>query len=179
MRTLFQDAQWFMRYYPHSEPIERLFFAGRLSKWILKVSWEILLLDYTYKTNYYRMPLCIISGVTGLNTSFYISFAFLSLVLLSLQQFYKGGNILGPIFVDTDCEKALICALQDVMPFTKNTVCLWYVDKNVLTNCKSSFDIEESWQKFYNDWHGALYSTTEPIFEEKWAEYQAKYENNC
>ena len=78
MRILFQQAQWFVRYYPHSEPVQRLFFAGRLSKRILKVSWEVLLLDCTYKTNHYRMPLCVISGVTSLNTSFYIGFAFLS-----------------------------------------------------------------------------------------------------
>ena len=186
MRTLFEDNQWFVRYYPSSGPIQRLFFAGRLSERILKVSWEVLLLDCTYKTNHYRMPLCVISGVTGLNTSFYIGFAFLSSetyndylwVLSSLQQFYQEGNIPDPIFVGTDCEKALICALQDVMPSTKHAVCLWHVDKNVLTNCKPSFDIEESWQEFYKDWHGVLYSATEPIFEVKWAELQAKYEDD-
>lgn len=53
-----------------------------------------------------------------------------------------------------------------------------YVNKNVLTNCKSSFDIERNWQEFYNDWYGVFYNVTEPIFEEKWAEFQAKYEND-
>ena len=38
IRTLFQDAQWFVRYYPYSGPIERRFFAGKLSERILKVS---------------------------------------------------------------------------------------------------------------------------------------------
>lgn len=99
------------------------------------------------------MPLYVISKVTSLNTSFYIGFAFLFLeiyhdylrVLSSPQQFYQEGNILDLIFVDIDCEKALICILQDVMFFTKYTICLWHVNKNVLTNCKLSFDIEESW----------------------------------
>ena len=99
------------------------------------------------------MPLCVISGVTRLNTSFYIGFAFLFLenysdylwVLSSLQQFYPKGNIPDPIFVDTNCKKALINALQDVMPCTKHAVYFWNVDKNVLTNCKLSFDIEKSW----------------------------------
>ena len=70
----------------------------------------------------------------------------------------------------TDCEKALIRALQDIIPFTKQIVCLWHVDKNVLINCKPLFDIQKSWQEFYNDWHGVLYSATEPIFKVKWAE---------
>ena len=119
MYILYEDNQWFVRYYPSSGSIQQLFFARRLSERILKFSWEVLLLDCTYKTNHYRMPLFVISGVTGLNTSFYISFAFLSSetyndylwVLSSLQQFYQERNIPDPIFVGPDCEKALICAL--------------------------------------------------------------------
>lgn len=132
------------------------------------------------------MRLCIILEVIGLNTSFYIGFAFLSLktytdyvwVLSYLQQFYKEGNIPDPIFLSIDCEKALICVLQYVMPFTKPIVCFWHVDKNALTNYKASFDIEKTWQEFYNDWHEVLYSATELIFEEKWLEFRAKYEND-
>lgn len=105
MRTLFEEDRSFVKYYPHSGPMERLFFAGRLSERMLKVSWEVLLLDFTYKINHYRMPLCVISGVTGLNICFYIGFAFLSSetytdyhwVLSSLQQFYREGNIPDPI----------------------------------------------------------------------------------
>ncbi len=78
----------------------------------------------------------------------------------------------------TDCEKALICALQAVMLFTKHVLYLWHMDINLLTNCKPSFDIKESWQAFYDDWHEVLYGATELIFEEKWAEFQAKYEPN-
>lgn len=128
-----------------------------------------------YKTNYYRIPLCVILGVIGLNISFYIGFVFLSLeiyndylwVLLSLQQFYQKWNILNPIFVDIDCEKALICVLQDIIPSTKYVEYLWHVNKNVVTNCKPLFEIKKSGQEFYKDWHGVLYSATEPIFEVK------------
>lgn len=58
----------------------------------------------------------------------------------------------------------------------KHVLCLWHVNKNVLTNCKPLFDIEEIWQEFYKDWHGVLYSTTKPIFKEKLAKFQVKYE---
>ena len=36
------------------------------------------MIDETYKTNNYKMPLIIISGVTPLNTSYYVAFAFVS-----------------------------------------------------------------------------------------------------
>lgn len=45
----------------------------------------------------------------------------------------------------------------------------------MLTNYISSFNIEETWQKFYNNWHWVLYNITKPIFQEKWAEFQIKY----
>ena len=117
----------------------------------------------------------MISGVIGLNTSFYIGFAFLSSetyndyfwVLLLLQEFYQERNIPDPIFMGTDCEKALICALQDIMPSTKYAICFWHIDKNMLTNYKPSFDIKKTGQEFYSDWHVVLYSTTKLIFEEK------------
>ncbi len=72
------------------------------------------------------MPLCVISGVTGLNTSFFIGFAFVSSetyldyhwVLSSLRRFYHESGIPDPIFAGTDCEKALIGALDVVFPQT-------------------------------------------------------------
>ena len=148
-----------MRYYLHSGPVERLFFAGRLSERILKISWDVIFLDCTYKTNHYRMPLCVISGVTGLNTSFYIGFAFVfseiyidyRWVLSCLREFYVESDISDPIFAGTDCKKALIRALKIVFLQTEHRLCIWHVNKNVLTNCKPSFDTEEAWKAFYDD----------------------------
>lgn len=64
-------------------------------------------------------------------------------------------------------EMALINAIQQVFPTANHTLCLWHIDKNVLANYKSSFNIEEEWQKFYKDWHKVLIVVMEAIFEEK------------
>lgn len=64
------------------------------------------------------------------------------------------------------------------MPDSEHALCLWHVDKNVLANCKSSFDTEEAWKAFYDDWHKVLHANTEPVFEERWAEFQTRYKNN-
>lgn len=63
-----------------------------------------------------------------------------------------------------NCKKALISTLQDVMSSTKHVVCLWHIDKNMLSNCKLLFDTKKSWQKFYKNWHKILYNVTKPIF---------------
>ena len=45
---------------------------------MLKVNWEVVIMDATYKTNRYRLPLLIITGTTELESSFYIAFYFLA-----------------------------------------------------------------------------------------------------
>ena len=97
------------------------------------------------------MPLCIISGVTGLNISFYIRFVFLSSetsanyiwVLECLAQLYQTLEIFSPTLVVTDMEIALINAIQQVFPTANHNLCLWHVNKNVLVNYKSSFNTKE------------------------------------
>ncbi len=56
--------------------IRRLFIAKTTSAKVLKLNYKVLLMDCTYKINVYKMRLCIITGVTPLNTSYYVAFAF-------------------------------------------------------------------------------------------------------
>ena len=74
-----------------------------------------------------------------------------------------------------DMEIALINAIQRVFPTAHHALCLWLTDKNLLANCKLSFDTGEEWQKFYKDWHKVLFATTEAIFKEKWEYLQHTY----
>lgn len=121
------------------------------------------------------MPLYIITGVTGSNTSFYIGFAFVFSetyadywILSYLQKFYMESDIPDLIFARIDCEKALIRAWEIVFSQTEHGLCLWHMDKNFLANCKPLFDTEKIWQRFYDDWYKVLYaSSTELLFREK------------
>jgi len=54
-----------------------LFFINESSKETLASYGEVLILDCTYKSNRYEMPLAIGTGVTALNTSFYAGMCFL------------------------------------------------------------------------------------------------------
>ena len=55
-----------------------LLFAYPESLILLKQYSEVLLMDCTYKTNYFHMLLLDILGATGLNHTFYAVFVFLS-----------------------------------------------------------------------------------------------------
>jgi hypothetical protein len=57
--------------------VTHLFFAPRQLLELYKTYPEVLLIDCTYKTNRFHMPLCNIMGITGISTSVYVAFAFL------------------------------------------------------------------------------------------------------
>ena len=54
-----------------------LFFAHPKSVKMLNCFPEVILLDCTYKTNCFKLPLLNIVGTTCLNTTFFIAFCFL------------------------------------------------------------------------------------------------------
>ena len=102
---------WFMRHEVDSHArITRLFFSRSSSQKILKWNHEVLLMDCTYKTNAYGMPLCIINGVTALNTTFYVAFCFLSgektadydWLLAALKELYITLDLPNPNVLITD-----------------------------------------------------------------------------
>ena len=62
---------------PNTHHVTRLFFAHRKSIDMMKDFPEVLLMDCTYKTNRFKMPLLDMVGVSSLGTTFHFAFAFL------------------------------------------------------------------------------------------------------
>ena len=120
MRTLSDDNKWFMKAKNEiNDKLRLLFFASESMQKMLVENPEILIMDCTYKTNRYSMPLLIISGVTNLNTSFYVGFCFMDheyiedylWVLQALQELYNRLQISPPATILTDGDKALAPAI--------------------------------------------------------------------
>ncbi len=51
LKELTMDDEWFTVFHPSTGRLQRLFFAKKSSSKILKIKWEILLINCTYKTN--------------------------------------------------------------------------------------------------------------------------------
>ncbi len=104
---------------------------------------ELLLLDCTYKTNKYGMPLLDIIGVDAVQRSFCIAFAFLSSeieedytwALERLRSLYKqcGTALLSVILIDRCL--AVINAALTLFPSIALLLCLWHTNKAVLARC--------------------------------------------
>ncbi|XP_012855334.1 PREDICTED: protein FAR-RED ELONGATED HYPOCOTYL 3-like [Erythranthe guttata] len=97
----------------------------------------VLLLDSTYKTNQYKLPLLEIVGVTPVGKNFTVAVAFLrhenedhyTWVLQKLKRLFPPQTL--PSAIVTDRELGLIKALENVFPTVPHLLCLWHINMNV------------------------------------------------
>ena len=73
-----------------------------------------------------------------------------------------------PTVVATDREMALMNALRNVFHSTKNILCRWHIQKNVLAKCKKKFTDQKQWDKFSGMWSLVMNSKTEEDYHENW-----------
>ena len=119
-----------------------LFFCHSRSIKLLSSYHYILFLDCTYKTNKYKMPLLHIAGVTGANKSFSLAFCFLreetqeyyEWALKNLLNIFTSNEIPLPEVIITDREQALINSLSEIFSNAYHMLCIWHIEKNLVTN---------------------------------------------
>jgi histone-lysine N-methyltransferase SETD2 len=110
------------------------------------------------------MPLLDILGSTGLGTTFYAGFVFLPSeteedykeALKMFSDILKKRRIKHPGVIVTDRDKGLMKAIEYTLPATKNILCLWHINKNILAHeqqCqvfKAKTEEEEGFLKLWN-----------------------------
>ena|SRR5579862_5512136 len=120
-----QEMDYFVRYKTYiSGEVTHLFIAHPKSIELFKRYLKVLIMDYTYKTNRFNMPLLNIIGTTVFGTSFYVGFAFIAgegngdylWAIKELKTLMYGEDISDPAMVVTDRELALINALKEIFP---------------------------------------------------------------
>ncbi|RZC25619.1 Protein FAR1-RELATED SEQUENCE 5 [Glycine soja] len=98
----------------------------------------VFLIDNTYKTNRYRLPLLDFVGVTQTGMTFSVGFAYVegervNNLVWALQQFQglflKCDALPGVIVTDRD--QSLMNAEKDVFPECTNLLCSFHINKNV------------------------------------------------
>jgi hypothetical protein len=115
--------------------ITNLFFAHKTSLDMIQKYGTVLLMDCTYKTNRFRMPLLEVTGVTSFWTTFFCCFIFVAVedqsnyewaLNVIKRKLYNGHH---PVTIATDRELALLNAVRSVFPSTNNILCLWHIQK--------------------------------------------------
>ncbi|XP_028061474.1 PKS-NRPS hybrid synthetase CHGG_01239-like [Camellia sinensis] len=149
-----------------------LFWAQPVSLDLLRSFPKVLIIDCTYKTNRYRLPLLEIVGVTSTDMSFFVAFAYLQFeridnyvwVLTTLRSLLDGISI--PEVIVTDRELALMNAIDRVFSTSRHLLCRWHISRNVLAKCKKMFKSKEEWDKFISLWNFLVLSSTELEYNE-------------
>lgn len=163
--------------------ITNLFIVHPLSIKLGKLFPNIFVMDCTYETNKYKMPLLDIIGVSCFNTSFYSGFAFLEKqdeesYIWALSAFKRIlGQGIYPFVIMIDRELALMNAIDKVFPTATSLFCVWHIQKNMLANCKKYFGHDEEFDIFMSSWNNVVYSTTEALFVKNWGEFELSYKD--
>ncbi|POW08536.1 hypothetical protein PSTT_07447 [Puccinia striiformis] len=181
-----------------SGSVQRLFFAHPGSIHLARVNHHVALLDATYKTNRYKLPLLHIIGQAASNRLFSIGFCFLTYednenylwAVNNLKKYIWRPQRVPKVFV-TDRDTALRNALEEVFPDSQANLCTWHINKNIASNCKSYFpSIKKSekkkpkkndkktltenkpdnpWDIFMGLWNQVTYSKSPEIYDERLA----------
>ena len=181
-----QEGFWSCIQFAPDGHVTAVLFAHPDSLIYLRAYPEVLVLDCTYKTNKYGMPLLDMIGVDATGRSFCIAFAFLSgeteedylWALERLKTLYQQCGGVFPSVILMDRCLAVIKAASTLFPST-TSLCVWHANKAVLARCQPAFQTAEEWKEFYSSWFLILSSPTEIIYEKRLQEFEEKYSSKA
>ncbi|KAH1265373.1 PKS-NRPS hybrid synthetase [Glycine max] len=142
----------------------------------------VFLIDSTYKTNQYRLPLLDFVGMTPTGMTFSSGFAYVegervNNLVWALQRFrglFLKRDVLPGVIV-TDRDQTLMNAVKDVFPECTNLLCIFHINKNVKAKCKSLIAQKNAWDYVMDCW-GSL---TDCPSEQQFDECLKKFEVAC
>ncbi|POW06884.1 hypothetical protein PSHT_10164 [Puccinia striiformis] len=154
--------------------IQNLFFAHPGSIHLAQINHHIALLDATYQTNQYKLPLVHVVGQAASNQLFTIGFCFLTYedeenYLWAVTNFKK--HIWRPqrtpkVFV-TDHNATLRKTWATTFPESQDNLCTWHINTNIAAHCKKDFASmtgEDGWNAFIDLWKLVTYLQNTDIY---------------
>jgi hypothetical protein len=121
--------------------VEYLFFTHEKQIELLLANPDVLLMDCTYRTNKYKLPLLHILGCTNLETFFSAGFCFLrheneEEYYWAISTFLHRTGTPEPRVLISDQEDALKTAARRLMPSVPQLLCVWHMNRNVQTKAQ-------------------------------------------
>ncbi|XP_073221248.1 uncharacterized protein [Cicer arietinum] len=166
---LIEDAKYvcWNRKREDSDVMRDIFWAHPDSVKLLNLFPIVLIMDSTYKTNKYRMPLLEIVGMTSTEKTFVVGFAYLECereenfcwALERLKDLFVTQNKFPQVIV-TDRDLALMNAVGIVFPHAVNLLCRFHIEKNVGAKCKQ-YVLKDRQESILNMWKDIMYCSNE------------------
>jgi hypothetical protein len=172
--------------------IQSLFFAHKKQIQQLRANPDILMIDCTYKTNRFRLPLMHIVGYSNLDSWFSAGFCFIANekeedYLWAVATYLRKTKARTPKVFVSDQEKALKNAVSTLLPSVPQLLCVWHANRNVQTKAQHVWrtaDAEtpeekqqlfETRKEFMSRWSQVVYTKTIEAFDDAWAKLLRDY----
>jgi len=132
------------RCHESSRVVSDIFWTHPDSLKLLNTFSNVFLMDNTYKTNKYRLPLLEIVGVTSTSLTFSAAFVLMSnerennftWVLQRLRGLFFRGDVYSIVIV-SDRDLTLMSVIKVVFPEAYNSLCRFHINKIVKAKCKT------------------------------------------
>jgi hypothetical protein len=165
-----------------SGELSSLFFAFEKAIELGKRFKTTFIIDATYRTNRFGLPLLHFIGIDCFSGSFSACFMLMSSeneaeYKRAIECFRECFGIYPEVFV-TDKEDALRNALHEEFPLAATLLCIWHINKNILKNVLNQFKCRDSFDVFMKDWNAVLNSNTADDFEESLQTLREHYVSN-
>ncbi|KAL0251432.1 hypothetical protein GEMRC1_000645 [Eukaryota sp. GEM-RC1] len=138
---------------------------------------SMLIMDSTYSTNRFNMPLFTIAVKTCTNSTLVVVHIFMTnennaAYKVALMMFYNVFPVTPSIIV-TDQDKALLKAIRDLYPSAHHLLCWFHIKQN-LNGYKHSVE-ESKWKTFVEMFDEMVYESSEETAATMWEEMNRKY----
>ncbi|CAG8832325.1 2756_t:CDS:2, partial [Gigaspora margarita] len=174
LNNLNNNDEYLVNYSINDEKLHCLFFATRAALSTFNCYPEILLMDSTYKTNRFGMPLLLVSGIDAMGISFLIASCLLANETTlnfcwALRQLKK---IAGDMTVHriktliTDRDLALMSAVRAELPNVKHQLCVWHIEQNIIKNLNNK--LKDKFMAFSKDFRAVMLETDIEQFNIRW-----------
>jgi len=153
--------------------VQDLFWTHPNSVKLLNSFHIVLMMDSTYKTNRYKLPLLEIVGVTSTELTFSITFILVEAecennfvwALERLKGLFTRVDSYPKVIV-SDRDLVLMNAIGDVFPKASNIRCRFHIDKNVKAKCKMIVHPREAWDQVMEAWGSIVDCDNEQQFQD-------------
>lgn len=155
--------------------LKRCIFAHPQSLTYLRAYLDVILLDYTYKTNKYDKPLLDIIRVDACKRSFCIAFVWLyketeddfNQVFRIFRGLLFTYNIRLLSVILIDYCRACINALETRFPKVIWLLYVWHANKAIIRYCRVQIVQQaggETWDRFFQTWHSVIYASNQDTY---------------
>jgi hypothetical protein len=133
------SADYLTKFGEKGDSLTHLFVFYGLHRKLLIANFEILILDLTYRTNRYKMPLVNIIGITPYNKSFWAGSAFIlsekmlnfEYVFKTIKKVYNIAKLPYPTTFVINKDSHITIIIGRVFPNANHILCIWHVNNNI------------------------------------------------